>query len=102
MSGYAYVEFASIDDALHAVRQGAPHGFRYKNRLLDVDFAPWEFHVGPTYRVVYISGWPGLDLRPAFMRWVKDIPNVLGGTVCTSLFPFYPPKYLPVELTDDE
>ena len=89
-NGYAHVEFASTEDALRAVRQGAPHGFRYRNRSVDVDFALWEFYVGPMYRAVYISGWPGSKDQPALLKWTDDIPNIAGATVCTSLFPFTP------------
>jgi hypothetical protein len=64
LNGYAHVEFASTEEVLRAVRQGAPHGFRYRKRLLDIDFAPWVFYVGPAYRVVNISEWPASDGRP--------------------------------------
>jgi hypothetical protein len=39
------------------VRQGAPHGFRCRQRLLDIDFAPRArvFYVDPAYRVMYIA-----------------------------------------------
>ena len=94
MNGYAHVEFASVQDVLRAVRQGAPHGFRYKERLLLLDFAPWVFYVGPMYRSVYISGWPGYDGpyhgRPELLQWANDIPNIAGAAVCTSLFRFTP------------
>ena len=39
LNGFAHIEFASTEDVLRAVRQGAPHGFRYRQRLLDIDFA---------------------------------------------------------------
>ena len=94
-NGFAHVEFANTDEALRAVRQGAPHGFRYRERLLDIDFAPWVFYIGAAYRVVYISGWPPLDGRQWLLRWVYDIPNVAEATVCTSLSPpssFPPPS----------
>jgi hypothetical protein len=39
LNGYAQVEFASTQDAVRALRQVAPHGFRYEQRLLDIDFA---------------------------------------------------------------
>jgi hypothetical protein len=88
MGGYAHVQFASTEDALRAVRQGAPHGFRYMERLVDVDFAPWSFYVGPIYNALYISGWPAACDRLSLVQWTNDIPNITGATVCTSLFPF--------------
>ncbi|KAH9976887.1 hypothetical protein BGW80DRAFT_885458 [Lactifluus volemus] len=75
-SGFAYVEFASTEGALRAARQGAPHGFRYTDRLLNVDFAPWVFFIGPEYRVVHISGWPASHTRPALLQWAYDVPNI--------------------------
>jgi hypothetical protein len=93
-NGFAHVEFASTEEASRAVRQGAPHGFRYRQRLLDIDFAPWVFYVRPAYVVVYISGWPASDGRHALLQWAYDIPNIAEATVCTSLFPFTS-KYLP-------
>jgi hypothetical protein len=42
------------------------------------------------YRVVYISGWPASDGRPELLQWANDIPDIVGATVCTSLFPFAP------------
>jgi hypothetical protein len=33
--------------ALRAARQGAPHEFRYVERLLKVDIASWMFYTGP-------------------------------------------------------
>jgi hypothetical protein len=94
LNGYAHVELPSTEEALRAVYQGVPHGFRCRQRLLDIDFALWVFYVGPTYRVVYISGWPGFDGRPALLQWTYDIPDITKATVCASLFPFTP-KYLP-------
>jgi hypothetical protein len=91
LQGYAHIEFASTEEALRAARQGAPHGFRYRQRLLDIDFASCVFYVGPA---VYISGWPASDGRPALLQWTYDIPNIAEAAVCTSLFPFTP-KYLP-------
>ena len=82
--GYAHVEFASTEDAVRAVRQGVPHGFRYRKRLLDIDFARWVFYAGPKYRVVYISGWLTSDGGPELLRWAHDIPNIAGATVCMS------------------
>jgi hypothetical protein len=61
MSGYAHVEFTSTEEALHAVHLDAPHGFRYRRCLLDIDLAPWVFYVEPAYRVVYISQEPVSD-----------------------------------------
>jgi hypothetical protein len=81
--GFAHVEFASTEEAIRAARQGVPHGFRYANRLLDVDFAPWLFHIGPTYRVVYISGWSTSKGRSALLQWASDIPNVISATIRT-------------------
>jgi len=69
---------------MRAARQGAPHGFRYVDRLLDVDFAKWTFHIGPKYRSVYIAGWPASDGRPALLQWVCDIPNIVGAVIRTS------------------
>jgi hypothetical protein len=86
--GFAHVEFASTEEAIRAVRQGAPHGFRYAQRLLDVDFASWAFYVGPGYRVVYISNWPPSDGRSALWKWVGDIPNVVGTTIRTYAQPY--------------
>ncbi|KAH9054768.1 hypothetical protein EDB87DRAFT_1419965 [Lactarius vividus] len=81
MSGFAHIEFSSTEEALRAARQGAPHGFRYKDRLLDVDFAPWLFYIGPGYRFVYISGWPASNTRPELLQWAYDIPHVTGAAV---------------------
>jgi hypothetical protein len=81
--GFAHVEFASTEEAIRAARQGAPHGFRYEKRLLDVDFAPWIFYVGPGYRVVYISDWPPSKGRSALWQWASDIPNLIGTTIRT-------------------
>ncbi|KAI9507299.1 hypothetical protein F5148DRAFT_1206079, partial [Russula earlei] len=81
LNGFAHVEFASTEEALRAARQGTPHGFRYENRLLHVDFAVWKLYIGPEYRVVYISGWPASHNRSALLQWAYDIPNVLGATV---------------------
>lgn len=75
-SGFAYVEFASTEGAIRAARQGAPHGFRYADRLLNVDFAPWKFFIGSAYRVVHISGWPASHTRPALFQWAYDVPNI--------------------------
>ena len=94
LKGYAHVEFASTEEALHAVRQGVPHGFRYRQRLLEIDFAPSTSYVGPVYRAVYISGWPASDGRSALLQWTNDIPNIAEATICTSLFSFIP-KYPP-------
>jgi hypothetical protein len=82
--GIAHVEFASTEEAIRAARQGAPHGFRYVDRLLDVDFAPWIFYIGPAYRSMYIAGWPASDGRPALLQWACDIPNIVGAAVRTS------------------
>ena len=87
MNGFAHVEFASTEEAVRAVRQGAPHGFRYMERLLDVDFARWVFYIGPAYRVVYISGWPASNGRHVLLQWTNDIPNVVGASICTSSTP---------------
>jgi hypothetical protein len=76
LNRYAHVEFASNEEALRAVRQGVQHGFRYGQRLLHIDFAPWVFYVGPAYRVVYISGWSASDDRPALLQWTYDIPDI--------------------------
>ena len=43
--------------ALQAARQGAPHGFRYADRLLDVDLH-LGYSIQGRYRVVCISGLP--------------------------------------------
>jgi hypothetical protein len=93
-NGFAHVEFASTEEALRAARQGAPRGFRYKDRLLDVDFAPWIFYVGPGYRVVYIFGWPGSKGRSGLLQWAYDIPNVTGTTVCKSLLLSRPSRHM--------
>ena len=66
------------------MRQGVPHGFRYEKRLLDVDFAPWVFFVGPIYRCVYISGWSPSHGRNGLLRWASDIPDIVGAIVRTS------------------
>ncbi len=81
--GFAHIEFASVDEALRAMRQGAPHGFRYRQRLLDMDFAPWSFYIGPSYRVVYISMWPASSGRLGLSQWTYDVPNIVWTTVCT-------------------
>ena len=70
---------------MRAAHQGAPHGFRYEQRLLDLDFAPWVFYIGPAYRVVYISGWPASSGRRALLQWTYDIPNVVSAAIRTSL-----------------
>ncbi|KAH9954695.1 hypothetical protein BC827DRAFT_1272378 [Russula dissimulans] len=80
-NGFAHVEFATTQEALRAARQGAPHGFRYAQRLLHVDFAPWKFYISNAYRVVYVSGWPASEDRHALLRWAYDIPNIHGATV---------------------
>ncbi|KAI9461900.1 hypothetical protein BJY52DRAFT_163912 [Lactarius psammicola] len=80
-SGFAHIEFSSTDEALRAARQGALHGFRYADRLLDVDFAPWLFYIGPAYRVVYIYGWPASHTRPELLQWAYDIPYVTSASV---------------------
>ncbi|KAH9044961.1 hypothetical protein EDB83DRAFT_2406379 [Lactarius deliciosus] len=80
-SGFAHIEFSSTEEALRAALQGAPHGFRYEDRLLDVDFAPWLFYIGPGYRFVYISGWPASNTRPELLQWAYDIPHVTGVSV---------------------
>jgi hypothetical protein len=92
LNGFAHVEFASTEEALRAARQGSPHGFRYADRLLDVDFARWIFYIGPAYRVVYISGWNTSHGRNGLLQWTYDIPNIVGARVCTSLTlsDFYP------------
>ena len=90
MNGFAHVEFASTEEASRAVRQGALYGLRYRERLLDIDLAPWVFYIGSAYRVVYISGRPPLDGRHWLLRWTYDIPNIGEATVCTSLLPFPP------------
>ena len=64
-----------------AVRQGAPHGFRYGQRLLDFDFSPWVFYIGSAYCVVYISGWLASNGRPALLQWTYGIPNIMEATV---------------------
>ncbi|KAF8492388.1 hypothetical protein F5888DRAFT_1858903 [Russula emetica] len=46
---------------------------RVRRRLLDFDFVPWVFYIGPAYRVVYISGWAASDGRPALLQWTYDI-----------------------------
>ncbi|KAH9970270.1 hypothetical protein BJV74DRAFT_867387 [Russula compacta] len=81
LNGFAHVEFASTEEALRAARQGAQHGFRYAQRLLNVDFAPWVFYIGPAYCVVYISGWPASSSWPALWQWAYDIPNMVAATV---------------------
>ena len=75
-----HVEFASPEEALRAVHQGAPRGFRYRQRLLDIDFVPWVFYVGPVYRVVYTSGRPASDGRPVLLRWTYNIPDIAEAT----------------------
>lgn len=92
LNGFAHVEFASTEEALRAARQGAQQGFRYGQRLLDVDFAPWVFYIGPAYRVVYISGWPASSSRPALSQWAYDIPNLIATTVCTSFCSLHLPN----------
>ena len=42
------------EEALWAARQGAQHGFRYVERLLNVDIATWMFYTGPIPRRVHI------------------------------------------------
>ncbi|KAN0142021.1 hypothetical protein V8E53_000483 [Lactarius tabidus] len=64
----AHIEFSSTEEALRAARKGAPHGFSYANRLLDVDFVPWLSNIGPFYRVRYISGWPTTQTRPELLQ----------------------------------
>jgi hypothetical protein len=88
LKGYAHVEFATIEEALRAVRQGVPNGFTYRQRLLDVDFAPSVLYAGVPYRAVHISGWPASIGRAGLMRWASDIPKIIEAYVCTSLFPF--------------
>jgi hypothetical protein len=88
LKGYAYVEFASTEEALRATCQGAPHGFRYRQWLLDIDFSPSVFYVGSAYNAVYISGWPAANGRPALLQWIDDIPNIAQASICTSLFRF--------------
>ena len=84
-SGFAHIEFSSTEEALRAARHGVPHGFRYEDRLLDIDFAPWVFYMGPSYRVVHISGWPASHTRPHLLhRWASDIPFIVGGSVSKS------------------
>jgi len=85
-----------VEEAVRAARQGVPHGFRYEERLLDVDFAPWVFYLGPLYRSVYISGWSASDGRHALLQWASDIPNIVGATVRTSSFP-HPPSPIQTE-----
>ena len=91
MSGFAHVEFANTEEALRAARHGAPYGFRYMGRLLDVDFAPWVFYFGPAYRVVHISGWPASHTRPALLQWAYDIPNIVNAMIRASPTPSLPP-----------
>jgi hypothetical protein len=67
------------------VRKGAPHGFRYAQRLLDLDFAPWVFYVSPKYRLVHISGWLPSNTQRTLLQWVYDVPNVTNAKVCMSL-----------------
>ena len=93
LNGFSHVEFASTKEAVRAVRQGAPGGFSCRSQPLGIDFASSVFYVGPGYRVVYISGWPASDGRPALLQWAHDIPDIAEATVCTSLFPFTP-QYL--------
>jgi hypothetical protein len=81
LDGFAHIELASTEEALRTVRRGVPHGRRYRQRLLDINFAPWVFYVGPTY--VYISGWPASDGRPMLLHWTYDTPNIAEATVCT-------------------
>ncbi|KAI0270387.1 hypothetical protein BC834DRAFT_861094 [Gloeopeniophorella convolvens] len=69
--GFAHIEFACIADALHAARQGAPHGFAHSGRLLAVDFAPWVFHIGVSYRSAHIVRWPADRNRDALLRWAS-------------------------------
>jgi hypothetical protein len=92
--GYAFIEFASTEEGLRAARKGAPHGFRYEQRLLDIDFNSSKTFVGPGFRAVYISGWRASDDRSALLQWAYDIHKIVEAAVCTSLFPFTP-KYLP-------
>jgi hypothetical protein len=40
---------------------GAPHGFCYWQRLLDIGIAPWVSYAGSAHRVVYISVWSASD-----------------------------------------
>jgi hypothetical protein len=89
-SGFAHVEFASTEDALRAARQGAPYGFRYADRLLDIDFAPWISYFGPAYCVVHISGWPASHTRPALLQWAYDLPDIVGAAVRASPLFFLP------------
>jgi hypothetical protein len=89
LDGFAHIEFASTEEALRAVCQGAPHGLRYGQRLLDIDLRV-GYSMSRTVIVWCIS--PGDPLlasngRPALMRWSYDVPNVTGATVCTSPFP---------------
>ena len=55
LNGFTILQDRRGIAALRAVCRGAPHGFRYRQRLLDIDFALRVFYVGPTYRVVYIE-----------------------------------------------
>ena len=50
------LHMSSLQVRVRTARQEAPHGFRYEQRLVDVDFVPWVFYIGPAYRVVHISG----------------------------------------------
>jgi hypothetical protein len=84
LNGYAHVEFASTEEALRAVRQGAPHGFLYKQRLLDIDFVPWVFYASPAYRVVDGTSLGGPRLM-ADLRCCSGHMTSL--TVCTSCLP---------------
>jgi hypothetical protein len=59
LNGFAHVELASIEEASRTVRQGVQHGFRYKGRLLDIDFSPWVLYIGPC----------GVHLQVACVEW---------------------------------
>jgi hypothetical protein len=76
--------FAHVEEALHVAPQGAPYGFRYAWRLLNVDFSPRAFHISAAYRAVYISGWPTSNGRRALLQWTYNIPHIVGAIISTS------------------
>lgn len=90
MSGFTHIEFSSTDEALHAARQGALHGFCYGDHLLEIDFVPWLFYIGPFYHVMHISGQPASYTWPDLLQWAY-IPHVASGAICASLSPFLLP-----------
>ncbi|KAI0043260.1 hypothetical protein FA95DRAFT_1609523 [Auriscalpium vulgare] len=86
--GYAHVEFPSVEDAERVLQAAEGRGFRYRNRLLNIDFAR-RSHTRREEIALYIYGWKFGWTTRQLLDWM-DLRNGRRG-----LFILPPPQFGP-------